>query len=160
MSRIDLRGPVSSDAHGTVARLRMAVPTGLLVLAIYLATVFVPEGVISYALTIPPCLILIVTALARVNDLSLDMSSAAWNLRRGGLILVALYAVSKLTGPWLGVGDDWPTWRSVIGLWGFAMVWLTSPHQPPWGKYIWGGYTAPSPNHPHRRKEDDLDANP
>lgn len=132
----DLRSPVSSDAHGPLARFKAATYAMVVVVCAYLCSVYIPVGWMTYLFSVPPCAVIIITALARVNDLSIDMASTAWNVRRVGLILTALYAVAQITVPLFA--EDWPTWRMVIGLWGFALVWLTSPHQPPWGQYVWG----------------------
>jgi hypothetical protein len=35
---------------------------------------------------------------------------------------------------------DFPSWREVILRWGMALVWLTTPHMPPWWRYISGRY--------------------
>ncbi len=115
----------------------------VMVLCAYVASVFIPLGWMTYLFSVPPCVVLIITALARVNDMSADMDSAAWNVRRSGLVLTALYAVGQITVPVLAA--DWPTWRTVIGLWGFALVWMTSPHQPPWARYVWGSHAGPAP---------------
>lgn len=133
---LDLRSATSSKAHGPLARLMGAAYAMVLVVSVYLCSVYIADGWMTYLLSVPACVVLIITALVRVNDMSIDMSSKAWNVRRAGLILVALYAVGQITVPVLV--KDWPSWQSVIGLWGFALVWLTSPHQPPWGQYVWG----------------------
>ncbi len=127
---------MSRVAHGPLAQFKGGAYAMVLVLCAYIASVYIADGWMTYLLSVPPCAILIITALARVNDLSVDLNSAAWNVRRAGLILTALYAVGQITVPVLV--KDWPSWQTVIGLWGFALVWLTSPHQPPWLKYVWG----------------------
>ncbi len=154
----DLRATQSSQSHGPLARFKAGAYVMVLVMCAYIGSATVPEGWLTYVLSVIPCAILIITALARVNDLSIDMASTAWNVRRAGLILTALYAVTQLTLPLFSA--EWPSWGTVIGLWGFALVWLTSPHQPPWMRYVWKGPNACPNPHPHRRKEDDLDANP
>lgn len=152
MNRVDLRAQTSSKAHGPLARFKAGAYVMVLVLCAYLASVTVQDGWLTYLLSVPACAVIIVTALARVNDMSIDMASTAWNVRRAGLILTALFAVSQITVPVFAA--DWPSWRTVIGLWGFALVWLTSPNQPPWIQYVWGRHVPPAP-HPHRRKNDE-----
>jgi hypothetical protein len=35
---------------------------------------------------------------------------------------------------------DYPSWREVMIRWGFALVWITTPHMPPWWRYVSGQY--------------------
>lgn len=116
-------------------RLRAGCFCLLVLVLIYIASVTVPPGWLTYALSVPALLVILLTAFARVSDIGTGLTSAFWNVRRMGLVLAGAYAVWVLSVPLYG--GQFPTWRNLIGMWGFALVWLTSPYLPPWQVYIW-----------------------
>lgn len=131
-----------------------------LVTLVYLLTVYGPQpGWLTYSLTLFPIGVIVLTLIARLNDISDERVGAYWNVRRCGLILVGLFAANIVAGPFQQV-PDFPTWWRVVGVWGFALTWLTSPHQPPWTEYVWRRGPAGEHNHPRRRATDDFDSNP
>lgn len=148
-----------NSPRAEASRVRGASYALLMLLAFYMASVLVPSGMITYVLNVPALLIIAMTTIARINDISANLTGPLWNLRRAGLVLVGMYALTQLMAPFAGV-QDWPTWRTLIGTWGFAAVWITTPHLPPWWVYIWQAYHVDEYVHPQRRRTDDMDANP
>lgn len=108
-----------------------AVAAGLI---LYLAGATIQVGWATYALQLPSLLIIAITALVRVNDISQNKRGAVWNLRRIGLSFAGAGAFSYVFTPWMG--GEFPSWASIILSWGFALTWITTPDQPPWWKKI------------------------
>lgn len=105
----------------------------------YLATLLIKPGIVTYLLLIPPALVCLLTAIARVNDIGVQDMSMRWHVRRLGLTLAAAGAVMMMAAPFSGGGVP-ITWRTVFLIWGVAMVWLTTPEMPPWWHYITGEF--------------------
>lgn len=85
---------------------------------------------------IVPALIILATALPRLNDIKREQSSKRWWVRRFGLLMVGVSMV-MLIASYFTVGT--PYWNQIMrltGLWGFALTWLTTPSMPPWWRYI------------------------
>ncbi len=144
--------------HDGWARLRVGLFAMAAAVFVYLAVMLIPPGLFTYLLTLPAAGIVLITAWSRVNALGIELASTVWNVRRGGLILTALFAMGVIAWPLLQ--GEWTPWIVVIGIWGFAKTWLTTPHQPPWKTLVFGPYVARANENPHRRKEDDFDSNP
>ncbi len=153
----DLRAATRQDVW---PRIRVGLYAAALALLIYGGIMFIEPGMFTYLLTLPAAGIILITSWARINDLSIDMAGTAWNVRRAGLVLVSLFACGVAVWPFLY--GTWTPWLVVFGVWGFAMTWLTTPHQPPWKTYIFGDYINPEYRTPerHRRNTDDFDSNP
>jgi uncharacterized membrane protein len=98
-----------------------------------------PIGWLTYWLIAPPCSIILLTAIARVNDMSAEARSWKWHLRKLGFILSGTAAVAYLTIPFT-VAAHWPAWSSVMLAWGVATAWLTTPNMIPWWRYISGEF--------------------
>lgn len=119
-------------------------------LGFYTMSIYVQAGWTTYFLGGVPMLIIAITALARVNDITPEQTSARWNIRRIGLILAGAGAISILCEPLMAfytptsVPDwallDFPSWREVMLRWGVALTWMTTPHMPPYWNYITGRY--------------------
>lgn len=106
---------------------------------IFGAASFVEPGPLTSALMIPPCIVLLLTALARVNDIGPENMSWIWQARRLGLVIAASGAVMYMFSPWTEGGEPAP-WRAVAMAYGVALTWLTTPVLPPWWDYITGHY--------------------
>lgn len=120
-------------------KLYSIVGVSLVVLSFYLCSLLVPVGWLTYVLSIPPCFVILVTAIARLNDMNSSNTTKGCNVRRTGMVLSAVFAVGQVVAPaFYGAMEDWPTWRMLTGLYGFALVWMTTPYLPPWSKYIMG----------------------
>lgn len=103
------------------------------------AASFVEPGALTSALMIPPCIVLLLTAVARVNDIGPENMGWVWQVRRLGLVIAAAGAVMYMFSPWTEGGEPVP-WRAVAVAYGVALTWLTTPVLPPWWAYITGEY--------------------
>lgn len=116
--------------------------TVLLILGIYFGSQVVEPGLTTYLLSLPPTLIIALTALARVNDIGPERMTWRWHVRRIGLVLAGSAAVMVMGSPFTDTGYA-ISWRGLVMLWGVAGAWLTTPDQPPWEDYITGKYRLP-----------------
>jgi hypothetical protein len=91
----------------------------------------------SYLVSLPAYLLIIITALARVNDIRPTQASKRWQFRRFGLSLVAAACGMFALMPF-GEVPRYPTWLATGFTWGLAFSWLTTPNMPPWWRYIAG----------------------
>lgn len=137
----DLFGLVTDDRRKSLkeALLHQALPTVVLmcVLALlYLLTVLVQPGWVTYALSSMALMVIWLTAVARVNDI--HQSGKRWHVRRLGLVLCGTGAIALIAMP-LFPSAGFPTWGEVYMHWGFAATWLTTPNMPPWHRYIASG---------------------
>lgn len=83
-----------------------------------------------------PAFLILITALARLNDIKRNQNSKRWWVRRMGLLGVFVSMTMFIAGFFFTFA---PYWRAVIalsGLWGFLLTWMTTPGMPPWWKYI------------------------
>lgn len=112
-------------------------------LAVFWVGSFVEPGPVSSLLMIPPCVVILLTAIARVNDIGPEFMGWPWHLRRLGLVVAAAGAVMYGFSPWTEGGSHVP-WRALALAYGVAAAWFTTPVLPPWADYITGRYrTAP-----------------
>lgn len=114
------------------------VTAAAVLIAIYWLATSVTRGWVSWAMGVPALAIIGITAIVRLNDIT--AVGKRWFVRRLGMILVGMSAVTLITAPILGYAGSFPSWRSVLLYWGVALTWLTTPNMPPWWKYISGGY--------------------
>lgn len=124
-----------------VAKLQWrAFTTAVVVLLVaYFGSVFIPPGVVTWVLILPPSLVVAITALARVNDIGPEKMQLVWHVRRLGLIMAGAGAVMLMATPF-NHAPSYPTWRVVVLIWGLAFAWLTTPEMPPWWLYVTGQY--------------------
>lgn len=94
---------------------------------IYGLSVTVPPGWLTGAVVLVAVVFLLLTAIARVNDISED--TVRWHARRLGLLAVVGGCVSVALQVLQG---RYPTWGEVGLLIGFVATWATTPNQPPW----------------------------
>lgn len=106
---------------------------------VYFLSVYVAPGWVTYLAIVPPALIVALTALPRVNDIGPEIRGLRWEARRIALILTGVGAVMMLGAPFAS-DPNWPAWRTVVIVWGFAVAWMTTPGMPPWDYYISGKY--------------------
>lgn len=104
----------------------------LAMLSFYLLSTFVPPGAASYGLSFVALAMVIVTALARVNDIGVR-HGWVWNLRR-----IALITTGAASAGIILMGEP-PAWKDTMFHVGIALTWFTTPGMPPWWKYIAGG---------------------
>ena len=116
-----------------------------LVMVFYVASATIEPGWITFWLSTGSLAITAITALSRLNDLLPEQSSKRWQARRVGLIMCGASAIGLMVEPVLVWAQgipmvDFPSWREVMMRLGFALVWITTPHMPPWWRYISGQY--------------------
>jgi len=116
-----------------------------MIMVFYVASATIPPGWTTFWLSAASLAVTAITALARLNDLGSEFSSKRWQVRRFGLMAVGAAAIGLMMEPiivWLSGHPmvDFPTWREVMLRFGFALVWITTPHMPPWWRYISGQY--------------------
>lgn len=107
-------------------------------IAIYWLTTSVPRGWITWAMSVPALVILAITAIVRLYDIT--AVGTRWFVRRLGMILVGTTAITLIAAPVMDYSNSFPSWRGVLLYWGVALTWLTTPNMPPWWKYISGEY--------------------
>lgn len=79
---------------------------------------------------------ILVTAVARLNDIKRTQTSKRWWTRRLGLLLVSVSMIMLIASYFTVAAPYWNAIMRLTGLWGFALTWLTTPGMPPWWKYI------------------------
>lgn len=114
----------------------MAVAAVLAAVAWVFSSTF-PPGLISYLVSLPACAVIILTALARINDIGPHRVGWVWQVRRMGLALCGAAAAGFVAGP-VTEHALYPTWMGCAMLWGLALAWITSPNMPPWWTYVTG----------------------
>lgn len=131
---------------------------------VYSAAAFHPAGPVTSALMIPACVVILLTALARANDIGPEHMGWLWQVRRMGLVLAGSGAVMYMFSPWTEGGEHAP-WRAVVLAYGIALAWLTTPVLPPWWDYMTGRYREQNSMRSHwdrftgaGRKTGELDA--
>lgn len=116
------------------------------IIAALLLAVFYPialslrPGWGTWLLTAPAFCIIMITAMARLRDI--QHMGKRWQLRRLGLIFVGSGALVFCIDPFVGRLEMFPSWKTTLLSWGFALSWLTTPNMPPWWRYISGEYKS------------------
>ncbi len=134
---------IESIPPDTLERLRaqafhQALPTAMLMavmMGLYLLTILVSPGWVTYWLSSAALMVIWLTSVARVNDIT--ARGKRWHVRRLGLVLCGVTAVALVAEP-LFPPIDFPSWTEVWLRWGFALTWFTTPNMPPWWKFISG----------------------
>jgi hypothetical protein len=83
-----------------------------------------------------PALIILVTAVARLNDIKRDQRSPMWWARRVGLGATSVGMLMFLASFFAEPTRYWNETMKLAVLWGFALTWITTPNMVPWYKYI------------------------
>src|SRR6476659_9657110 len=98
-----------------------------------------PVGWFTYALMVPPSIIILLTSIARVNDMGVGSLDWRGHLRKLGFIMSGTAAVAFLSVPF-SINTYWPTWKAVMLAYGVAAAWFTTPNMIPWWRYISGEF--------------------
>lgn len=80
--------------------------------------------------------LILITALARLNDIRRTQTSKRWWVRRVGLLFVSVSMVMMIASYFTVATPYWNQVTRLIGLWGFALTWITTPGMPPWWRYV------------------------
>lgn len=83
-----------------------------------------------------PALLLLITALARLNDIGKAQRSKRWWARRLGLLMVFVGMTIFIAAHFFTFAPYWRQVMALLSLWGFTLTWMTTPGMPPWWKYI------------------------
>jgi hypothetical protein len=127
----EIQGKVATW-HTKISSTLLAAAALAVAISIYTLCHFVDPGWLTWSISFVALSVIIVTALARANDLQSSLKGFRWEVRRAGLLFVCGGAFLILLQGGL------PEWRDVFLYVGFAMTWFTTPHMPPWWKYIAG----------------------
>lgn len=82
------------------------------------------------------CLVILMIALARINDIKPSQSSKRWWARRIGLLMVFGSMVMFIAAYFTVTAPYWDGTRKFLMLYGLMLTWITTPGQPPFWKYI------------------------
>lgn len=119
---------------------RQVLPSAMMIvvfLALYALTLLVPPGRATFWISVPAIAIIWFTAVARLNDIDDTRGGWRWHCRRFGFVLAAMASFAAIYQVSLDY-NTYPTWGDLLFRWGVAITWLTTPHMPPWWKYIAG----------------------
>lgn len=97
-------------------------------------------------------LLILATAVARLNDIRKSQTSKRWWVRRLGLLMVSVSMVMFIASYFTVAAPYWADALQIIGFYGFLLTWMTTPGMPPWWKYV-SRNDSPDANH-GRRAED------
>ncbi len=111
----------------------------IVMLGMYFLSMFVAPGAVTFALSAFALTIILITALARVNDINIKLTGIRWGARRLGLLMTAAGAAGVIL-----LGDEPPAWKDTMLHLGVALTWFTTPNMPPWWKWI-SGKEVPNP---------------
>lgn len=116
-----------------------ALVTITLLAATYLVSSQVPPSLVTWALALPADIIILLTAIARLNDLGTEKHSKRWQVRRMGFIFAGVAALGFILTPFETI-PQYASWKGLLLHWGVALTWFTTPNMPPWWKYINGDF--------------------
>lgn len=126
---------------------RSFLASAVVVVGLYVASLKIAPGLITWLCSTIALVLIIITVISRIDDITPDQSSLRWQVRRVGLVLVAASAAGIAADPLLpliqpGVtrGVDFPTWREVGFRWGMVLMLMTTPHAPAWWRAVSGKY--------------------
>lgn len=83
-----------------------------------------------------PAFLILITALARLNDIKKSQNSKRWWVRRMGLLMVFVSMSIFIAAHFFTFAPYWRQVTALLGLWGVLLTWMTTPGMPPWHKYI------------------------
>lgn len=102
-----------------------------------------------YLASVLPLLVIVITCIARLNDIGRSSTELRWHFRRLGFVLVGGASSWLLLSPMWHF--DYVIEAGVMFLIGQAMVWVTTPNMPPWWRYITGEFRTEIPG-PSKQK--------
>lgn len=107
------------------------------VVIVYLISLFLKPGWLSWAALLPGTLLILYIGLVRLNAIGPEKMGMVWEVRRTGLVILCIGAVTALGAPFTYTAS-WPTWRAVVMVNGTAIALCTTPELSPFWKY-WSG---------------------
>lgn len=112
--------------------------SAMILIAVNILVSGLDRGWGSWLACLPALIIIQITAVARAYDIK--EYNVRGFIRKLGLVLAGTGAFSVMIGPFAGSAQTFPSWYGVTLLSGFSLVWMTTPHMPPWWRYISGEY--------------------
>ena len=92
-------------------------------------------GLYDWLLMLAAFVILLI-AVARINDIKPSQNSKRWWARRIGLLMVFVSMTMFIAAYFTVTAPYWDSTRRFIMLFGWMLTWITTPDQPPFWKYI------------------------
>lgn len=132
---------MKDQTNTTIVAVAQTALAALIILGLHWGGSYLSPGWLSWGLAVPAWIILAITAAVRLCDIT--AIGKRWFVRRMGMIFICSAAVTLIMAPILGYTLAFPTWRTLVFVWGFALAWLTTPNMPPWWKYISGEWKLP-----------------
>lgn len=126
---------VISRVKKTIPTFREFMASLLAFFLIYVIIILVRQGWATYLLTMPPAIVVLITAWVRLDDIDRHLSGFFWHMRRMGLTFIGTTAAMVLSGPFTYTAY-FPTKFMMIGMWGLAFCWITTPGLIPWWKLV------------------------
>ena len=93
-----------------------------------------------WLVSFPAWFIILITAVARLNDIKRTQKSKRWIVRRLALIGAVAACVVNLAKPFTLTTFVTPqaTWVMPLIAWSWALQLMTTPNMPPWWRYMKG----------------------
>ena len=92
-------------------------------------------GLYDWLLMLAAFVILLI-AVARINDIKPSQNSKRWWARRVGLLMVFVSMTMFIAAYFTVTAPYWEPTRRALMFYGFMISWITTPGQPPFWKYI------------------------
>jgi hypothetical protein len=137
MKKVRLSEGTLRDLHALRTQWKALIGLSISMIALYTLSMHVAPGWWTYGLSVFALVVVLLTAVCRLNDLTPLQTGFRWNTRRMGFLLCALSAVTLIVVP-LGSRMVFPSWSEVFLRWGVALAWLTTPNMVPWWNWAWG----------------------
>lgn len=134
MATLPLMNEDTEMVHRYVNHTSMLFYAAALLVA-YALTLFVPVGWGTYIVGLPAYLIILMTCIARANNL--DKQGRIHDARRFGFAIMTGTILMIILEPVFG---GFPKWPRVYGAWGLAIIWMTTEGLVPWWELVTGAW--------------------
>lgn len=104
---------------------------------LYLVDMYVEPGWVSWLLALPAFVVVFLTAIARLDSMTIDDMSLRAQFKRLSMATAGSAAIAYAIAPF-ATPSLYPTWLMTGFAWSVAGAWITTPHQPPWWRLITG----------------------
>lgn len=122
--------------------------TAGILLIVYSLSYVIPAGWPTYLIMLPAALLNLATCYARLNALGPESMGLQSQVRRVGFLILGV-GIGTFIGLPFVEQPVFPTWRSVMMMYGLALVFLSTPGMVPWNWWWEGHYRDdPDPDHP------------
>lgn len=104
---------------------------------LYMVDMYIPPGWLSWLLALPALVIIFLTALARLDSMTIDDMSMRAQFKRLSMATAGSAAIAYAIAPF-ATPSMFPTWLMTGFAWSVAGAWMTTPAQPKWWTLITG----------------------